>query len=187
MPSLLYVGCGGRDNPAGMTRLLALAFLAACSAAPQGDSGVLPRTRIVMRQYYEKGSVFIVENLAGRDLVEMRSQPVPKGGVPVAWISDDDMRATLKALRKLDFQDYARPRPADPKSLGARGELTVYNDRGESRALIRRHGQPVKEAEAYQECAAVFQQVWTANRPKFQAITGDGEFGVKQADFKRGE
>ncbi|MHC4937666.1 MAG: hypothetical protein ACYTHK_01695 [Planctomycetota bacterium] len=140
-----------------------------------------------MRQYYDKGSVFVVENLAGRDLVEMRSKPVAKGEVPVAWITDEDMRGTLKALRKRDFDDYARPRPADPKSLGARGELTIYEQSGRTRALIRRRGQSAKEAEAYQECVAVFQQVWGANRPRFQAVTGDGDFGVKRADFKRGQ
>jgi len=170
-----------------MTRVLVLAFLAAC-AAPGGGAADerLPRTRIVMRQYYEKGSIFVLENLAGRDLVEMRSRPVPEGGVPVAWISDRDMRRTLEALRKRDFDDYARPRPPDPRSLGARGELTVYDDRGNTRALIRRHGQSLDEAEAYQDCAAVFQQVWTANRPRFQAVTGDGDFGVQRVGFRRG-
>jgi hypothetical protein len=172
-----------------MTRFLPFVLLAACASPSGGSSGgePLPQTRIVMKQYYNKGSVFIVENLAGRDIVELRSRPVPKGGAPVAWISDEDMRKTLKALKKYDFEDYARPRPADPKSLGARGELTVYGKNGQSRALIRRRGQSVKEAEAYQDCVAVFQQVWGANRPQFQAITGDGEFGVKRADFKRGQ
>jgi len=170
-----------------MTRVLILVLLAGCAGGGAADSGgVLRRTRMVMRQYYDQGSMFVVENLAGRDLVEMRSQPVPKGGVPVAWVTDDDMRAALNALAKHDFATWARPRPADPKSLGARGELTIYDDAGRTRSIIRRHGQPTAEAEAYQACVAVFQQVWRANRPRFQAVTGDGEFGVKKADFQRG-
>ena len=62
----------------------------------------------------------------------------------------------------------------------------MYDDRGRARALIRRRGQAIAQAEAYQDCVAVFQQVWRANRPKFQAMTGDGAFGGKRADFKRG-
>ena len=171
-----------------MTRFVPLALLAACASSPGGGSeATLPPTRIVMKQYYRNGSTFVVENLSGRDLVEMRSQPVEKGDVPTAWISDADMRRTLRALQKYEFEDFARPRPVDPKGLGARGELTVYHPGGRTRSLIRRRGQTVEEAEAYQDCVAVFQQVWRANRPQYQAVTGKGDFGVKRADYKRGQ
>jgi hypothetical protein len=165
------------------------ALLAACASTPDSEPTqapqTYPRTRIVFRQHYEGGVQMILENYAGRDLVDLRSQPVPKGGVPVAWIPDDVMKNTVRGLGKLDFDEYARPRPGDPKSLGVRAEVTVYVDGGRGSALMRRHGQPRAEVDAFQGCYRLFHDVWTEYRPKFQAAEGDGKFGVKRADYKR--
>ena len=98
-----------------------------------------------------------MENYAGRDLTDLRSRSTGKGDVPVAWVPDDVMRTTLKELKQRDFADYARPRPSDPKSLGVRAELTVYDDRGRARTILRRHGQALKEAEAFHDCAVQWQ------------------------------
>ncbi len=174
--------------------VLAAGFLVACGSpevekegGPGGDeSGTLPRTRLVFAQHYKNGARLVMENYAGRELAELRSYVVKKGDVPVAWVPDDVMRTTLKGLKKRDFADYARPRPANPKALGTRSELTIYDDRGKARAFLRRHGQPVEEAKAFQECTRYFRQVWTQHRPAYQAVTGDGEFGVKRSGYRRG-
>ncbi|MEM8882841.1 MAG: hypothetical protein AAGD14_02080 [Planctomycetota bacterium] len=172
-----------------MTRtavLVLLPLFIGCAGTSSEDGGQpLPQTRVVMQQHYRNGSRFVLENLAGRDIVELRSQPVRKGESPVAWVSDAEMRRLLKSFEKSDFAAYAKPRPSDPRAFGVIGEVTIYDEQGRARSILRRRGQPVAEAEAYQSVAASYQQVWTANRPKFQAATGDGEFGVKKAEFGR--
>ena len=64
--------------------------------------------------------------------------------------------------------------------------MTLYDDRGHARTFLRRHGQPLNEAEAFNDCSSLFREVWTKYRPTFQATTGDGSFGVKRAGYKRG-
>lgn len=140
----------------------------------------------MFRQYYRGGHTLIVENLAGRDIVKLRSQTVKKGEAPTAWVSDEVMRDMLKAFKRRDFAEYARVRPADPRGMGAKGEISVYDSRGRATAILRRNGQPRDEVEAYQECVAAFQEVWSSNPPAFQAITGDGNFGVDRSGYKRG-
>ena len=164
--------------------ILAATFVG-CGATGS-NSEPLPPTRIVFRQFYRGGNTLMMENLSGRDIVKLRSKPVPKGEVPIAWVSDEEMRDLLKQLERRDFADYARIRPSDPKSMGAKGELTIEVG-GQQRALLRRNGQAREEAKTYQACVAVFRQVWTENRPAYQAVTGKGDFGVKRADYERGE
>lgn len=144
----------------------------------------MTQTRIVFRQYYRGGQTLMMENLAGRDIVKMRSQHVRKGEVPIAWVTDEVMRDMLKTLKRRDFADFARARPADPRGMGAKGEISIYDSRGRARAILRRNGQPRKEIEAYQDCVEAFQEVWTANRPSFQAVTGNGNFGVNRPGGK---
>jgi len=153
----------------------------------QNSSEPFPKTRVVFRQYYRGGHTLMVENLAGRDIVKLRSEPVKKDEVPIAWVTDEVMRDMLKTFKRRDFADYARVRPADPRGMGAKGEISVYDSRGRASAILRRNGQPRDEAEAYQECVAAFQEVWSANRPAFQAIAGDGNFGVNRAGSKHGK
>jgi hypothetical protein len=170
-----------------MTFILGIvAFAAFGCGTTQNPEEPMAQTRVVFRQYYRGGHMLMMENLAGRDLVKLRSSPVKKGEVPIAWVGDEVMRDLLKSLKRRDFAEYARARPADPRGMGAKGELSIFDSRGRARALLRRNGQPRKEAEAYQECVAAFQKVWTANRPAFQAVTGDGEFGVNRSGAKNG-
>ncbi|MHC4953263.1 MAG: hypothetical protein ACYTGZ_05185 [Planctomycetota bacterium] len=172
---------------------IALALIVASCAGNgegSGDSSgekTYPRTRIAFKQHYEGGVTLVMENLAGRSLVDMRSRVVKKGDVPVAWVPDEVMRKTMRAMDKHDFDRYARPRPADPKSLGVRSEITVTGERTSQRSFMRRRGQPLKEAQSFQECASLFREVWTAYRPTYQAVAGKGEFGVKRAGYKRGK
>jgi len=176
-------------------KITLLATLAACASGctstgeteDDGGEQTYPRTRIVFQQHYDQGIRLAMENYAGRELVDLRSRIVPKGGVPTAWIPDDVMKKTIRAFDKRDFEQYARPRPGDPKSLGVRAEVTVYTMDGRGKALMRRHGQSRAEAESFQQCAAYFRQVWTEYRPKFQATQGDGSFGVKRAGYRHGQ
>ena len=168
-----------------------LTALAACgstgSSEGQDEQQTFPKTRIVFRQHYDQGIRLVMENYAGRRLVDLRSQPIPKGEVPVAWVPDDVMKKAVRDLKRKDFDDYARPRPGDPKSLGVRAEITIYAGDGRGKALMRTHGQPRAEAQSFQACAAYFREVWTEYRPRFQAAQGDGSFGVKRAGYSRGK
>jgi len=172
-------------------RIALLCLAAACGSTgekpPESSDQTYPRTRIVFRQHYDKGTTMVIENYAGRELVDLRSKVLPKGEVPAAWVPDSVMKKTMRALEKSDFEKYARPRPGDPRSLGVRAEVTVYQKDGRGKALMRRHGQPRAEAESFQDCAAYFRKVWTEYRPKFQAAVGDGSFGVKRAEYSRGQ
>ena len=177
-------------NIARFGRIALLAAAAACASTgdSQGEQGeqTFPRTRIVFRQHYDQGIKMVIENYAGRELVDLRSRVVPKGDVPVAWVPDTVMKKTIRALDKRDFTEYARPRPGDPVSLGVRAEVTIYTEGGRGKALMRRHGQSRGETEAFQACAAYFREVWTEHRPRFQATAGDGNFGVKKAGHRHG-
>jgi hypothetical protein len=172
-----------------------IAFLAACAAcASTGQTGSedaeqsYPQTRIVFRQHYDQGTRLVMENYAGRRLVDLRSQVIPKGEVPIAWVPDDVMKRMVRELKRKDFDEYARPRPGDPKALGVRAEITIYaKGDGRGKALMRTHGQPRAEAESFQMCATYFREVWTEYRPKYQAAQGDGSFGVKRAGYERGK
>jgi len=172
-------------------RIALLCLAAACGSTvekpPESSEQAYPRTRIVFRQHYDKGTTLVIENHAGRELVDLRSQVLPKGQVPAAWVPDAVMKKMMRALEKRDFEKYARPRPGNPKSLGVRAEVTVYQKDGRGKALMRRHGQSRAETESFQDCAAYFRKVWTEYRPQFQASVGDGSFGVKRSGYRRGQ
>ena len=172
-------------------RIALLTMTASCAStsqtAPDDEKQTFPRTRVVFRQHYDQGTRLAMENYAGRKLVDLRSQVIPKGQVPVAWVPDDVMKKAMRQFDKRDFGEYARPRPGDPKSLGVRAELTIYTGDGRGKALMRTHGQPRKEAESFQKCSAYFREIWTEYRPKYQAAHGDGSFGVKRSGYQRGK
>ena len=110
--------------------LTSVLLAGACASPTPSDEGgagdeALPRTRIVFAQHYLNGTRLVMENYAGRELTDLRSRTPRKGEVPVAWVPDDVMRSTLKGLKKRDFAEFARPRPSDPKSRGARAGFTL--------------------------------------------------------------
>lgn len=176
-----------------------LLVAAACSSPGAGGStgsggraaaGV--RTRIVLNTYQGIAGVFIVENLAGRDLKELRSKPLTSGQVPIAYVDDSVMAELLKIFRKLDYDKYAQARPPDPRKFGAVSELTMIRSEGarkDTRTILKKQqpaGRPLSRAEAaslksYVECKRNFLAVYNRFRPEMQATTGGGAFGVKRA------
>jgi hypothetical protein len=177
--------------------VLALAFaLAACTGAPPAKppdpetSDVRdPRTRVVYRQYRQGSGIFVMENLAGRDLKEMRSKPLRPGHPPVAYVPDDVMRKMLKEFKRLEFQEHAVPRPRNPMKLGASGEITLIDEQRRMVSLLRIKApvgqepsrQHMARGKAYVGCAQTFLAVWNHFRPRMQATTSGG-FGVRRAD-----
>ena len=74
---------------------LCLALVAACSS-PGAKTTPVPFKadqviRIVHNQYRGPNSIFVAENLCGRDQVELRSRPLQPGEPAVAYIPDDVM------------------------------------------------------------------------------------------------
>jgi hypothetical protein len=143
------------------------------------------RVRVVHNQYLGPHAVLVVESLAGRDLVALRSRALPPGETPVAYVPDDVMARMLEEFERLDFYEYARPRPPDPLALGASAEIVVTGANGRSVSLLRIKApagvtlsrEQVRAAKAYGECARTFLAVWEFHRPKLQATTSRGVFG----------
>lgn len=166
-----------------------LLLCAACGSSGAGradESGEPdPQTRVVYRQYYRGSSIFIVENIAGRDLKDLRSRPLQEGETPVAYVPDDVMREMLKEFRRFGFDDHAGPRPRNPIKVGGIGEMTVIDEDRNMVAIIRQRRQDVKVAECYGECVKTFLAVWNHFRPFGQAVTGDTKFGVQRAERGR--
>jgi hypothetical protein len=184
-------------------RQLVLTFLACCAActAPQGGKSSAtetatangasgepaPFTRIVFRQFYAGSQPFVMENLAGRDLIELRSKPIAQGDAPVAYVPDAVMRELLSELRRFDYYDHAGPRPPDPSRFGV-GELTVAEGNARPLALIRTRQPPGEATTAYRRqtkcwsnCTRAFIGVYNFHRPSMQATSSTGDFGTKRA------
>jgi hypothetical protein len=174
---------------------LALLAAAACSGTGAGSNRADDRpaaagrpTRIVLNTYQGVAGVFIMENLAGRDLTELRSAPLKPGHPPVAYVEDEVMDELLRIFRKLDYDEHAQARPPDPRKFGAVAELTLI--RGSDRRTILKKqptGRMLTRDEAaslksYVECKRNFLAVYNTYRPEMQATTGGGAFGVKRAD-----
>jgi hypothetical protein len=141
--------------------------------------------RVTARQFYEGSVPVAVENLAGRDIVELRSRKIPAGQAPVAYVDDDTMRRLLRALDRHGFSKRAAPHAGDASALGARAEIVVRRGDAPPLALRRRPGQPPKEAEAFQACFQEVLALYDAT-PKIQASSGGaGALGVKKARFAR--
>jgi len=123
--------------------ILLLAFLTACAAGPPAarrEPAALPsagKIRIVYRQYRRGSTIFVMENIAGRDLKALRSRPLRPGEHSVAYVPDDVMRRMLEEFDRFGFPRYARPRPANPLKFGASGELTLIEPKGRTRSMLR--------------------------------------------------
>ncbi|MCK6460479.1 MAG: hypothetical protein L6Q95_11360 [Planctomycetes bacterium] len=145
--------------------------------------------RVVHNQYRGPNTVFVIENLSGRDPVALRSRPLRAGEPAVAYVPDDVMAEMLKEFDKGDFYDYARPRPANPPGLGASGEVTVTDANGRRLALLRIKAPPgmtptkeqVDAAKSYGYCSRTFLAVWNAYPPQMQATTSKDAFDANRA------
>lgn len=171
LPLLLAAACGGgtpkRAKPA--------PFLA--------DQVI----RVVHNQYRGPNTVFVIENLSGRDPVALRSRPLRPGDPAIAYVPDEVMSEMLKEFNKGEFYEYARPRPANPPGLGASGEVTVTDANGRRLALLRIKAPPgmtptreqVDAAKAYGYCSRTFLAVWNAFPPQGQVTTSKDAFDSK--------
>ena len=165
-----------------------LALLAACGSTGTKAKPVPFRAdqviRVVHNQYRGPNSIFVVENLALRDQVELRSRPLQPGETAVAYVPDDVMERMLEEFGRYEFYDYARPRPANPPGLGASGEITVTDANGRRLALLRIKApqgvsptrDQVDAAKAYGNCTRTFLAVWNAFPPRMQATTSTDPF-----------
>ncbi|MGQ0614736.1 MAG: hypothetical protein ACT4PV_13450 [Planctomycetaceae bacterium] len=166
-----------------MRLLLLLPLAAACASTggslEEGDRPII--VRVVARQYYAGSPTIAVENLAGRDLVELRSRRLAPGEEPIAYVEDAVLRALLRELDRNGFARHGAARPPDPGALGARAEVAVVRQNGEPRAFLRRAGQGNDAARAFQACLQAVVQVYDAT-PKLQAsASGADKFGVRKA------
>lgn len=147
------------------------------------------RVRVIYNQYRGDSSVFVMENLAGRDLAELRTRKLRPGERPVAFVPDDVMERMLREFRRYDWEEHAVPRPANPSRLGAAGEITIVGADGRQRSLLRvkapagSYPTPAQVAagKAYVNCANTYIAVWNAYPPEMQATASTGDFGVKRA------
>lgn len=165
-----------------------LCLLAACgSTGPKSKPEPFRAddiVRVVHNQYRGPNSIFVVENLAGRDQVELRSRPLAAGEPAVAYVPDDVMAKMLEEFERFEFYDYARPRPGNPPGLGASGEVTVTGASGRRLALLRIKApqgvvptrDQVEAAQAYGNCTRTFLAVWNAFPPQMQATTATDPF-----------
>jgi len=174
LPGALGPGCKGGAGAAG---------------APSADEKV----RIVLNDYRGLASVFVMENLAGRDLVELRSRPLPPNRPPVAYVEDDVMGALLEQLGRAGFFEHRQARPPDPKQFGAKGEFTMIDADGTMTTILKvplaagpnANEKEVAKLKAFVACKATFLQVYNRHRPQLQTTvtTGDQDpFGVRRAE-----
>ena len=174
--------------------LPSLLLLAACGSAGNATRETTPevragdRVRVVYNQYRGAHTVFVIENLAGRDVVELRSRALQPGEVAVSYVPDDVIAKMLEEFDRFDYYEFARPRPPNPQSLGASGEITVTDKRGRRVSLLRIRTpagvepsrDQVAAAQSYGQCARTFLAVWNAYPPRLQATTSRGAFGVNR-------
>jgi len=168
--------------------LFCLPLLAACGSpgartkpAPFRADQVI---RVLHNQYRGPSAVFVIENLAGRNQVDLRSRALPPGEPAVAYVPDDVMEKMLEEFDRFEFYEYARPRPANPPGLGASGEITVTDANGRRLALLRVKApqgvtptrDQVDAARAYGKCMRTFLAVWNAFPPQMQATTSTEPF-----------
>lgn len=180
----LYVHRLRPDNPGVRASALLLLFAAACASTGDGPrEGFV--VRVTARQFYEGSLPVAVENVGGRDVVELRSRRIPAGQAPVAYVDDETMRRLLRALDRHGFSRRAAPHAGAASALGARAEVVVRRGDAPPLAVQRRPGQRVEEAEAFQACFQEVLAVYDAT-PKMQASAGGADaLGVKKARFAR--
>lgn len=169
--------------------IILAALLAACGTSGTASSSAkLPSAdepvRVVYKQY-RKGSVpLIMENLRDRDLVKLRSEKLPPGQSPVAYVPDEVMAQLLKEFKRFGWTKYGQPRPADPSKYGAAGEITVITDnRRRMITLIRIKGGDPAVNRAYVNCVNTFVTVYNHYGPRLQATTSKTDaFGVRRVE-----
>ena len=153
-------------------------------SSPDPSAEPLPKTQVVFRQYHRNSPIFVVENLAGRDVVALRSKPTREGSISPAYVPDDVMARMLAEFRKFGYFDHAGARPGNPISVGGLAELTIIGANGRTISIVRRKGQGKEVYDAYEQCRTTLLYVHK-EFAKYQAVTGDGGFGVKKAEFAR--
>jgi len=108
--------------------------------------------RVIHQQFYKGSKPTILESISGRSEAKLRSRPIRAHEPQVKYIEDDIMAALLESLTDAGFDKVSRPRPSDPKGMGARAEVTIVRAGSTPRSLIRMRGQSAETARIYQEC-----------------------------------
>ncbi len=160
----------------------------AAAGLPAADQ----KTRLVLNGYRGLASVFVMENLAGRNLVELRSKPLRANRPAVAYVEDDVMKKLMKQLERAGFFKYRQPRPPDPLQFGAKSEFTMIEADGKRTTILKIRlmaGQPVEKRQleslkAFVASKAEFLKVYNRHRPQMQTRVnagGQDPFGVRRA------
>ncbi len=168
---------------------LLVALCGACASAGGGagrDAGLEPsettRVRAVYR-HYRNQNIFVVENLAGRALGELRGKPLAAGETAVAYVPDDVMQEMLKEFRRIGYYRHAGPRPPDPIKVGATSEITLIDEERRFTSFLRMRGDDARTAESYNDLVNTFLAVWNHFHPFAQVSSGrDARFGVRDGD-----
>ncbi|MFQ5844206.1 MAG: hypothetical protein ACE5JG_04380, partial [Planctomycetota bacterium] len=165
-------------------------LLAACStssrAPPAGRSTAAktpptktkadPIVRVVWRQFHKNSPTLVIENMAGRERVDLSSRALKPGEPIPAYVEDRIMRELLKVLRKEGFHEYARAPLPDPAAKGVRSEILLVTG-AQTRSLTFGRGTPKKQQFAYRDCRDAVFLVYN-NTPKFQ-FTRQGRSALK--------
>ncbi len=169
--------------------ILAVLLAAACGTSRTASSSAkLPSAdepvRVVYKQYRKGSLPLIMENLRDRDLVKLRSEKLPPGQSPVAYVPDEVMARMLKEFKRYGWTKYGQPRPADPSKYGAAGEITVITEnRRRMITLIRIKGGDPAVNKAYVNCVNTFVTVYNHYGPRLQATTSTTDaFGVRRVE-----
>jgi len=169
--------------------IILTALLAACATSQTTSSTAkLPsateQIRVVYKQYRKGSLPLIMENLLGRDLVKLRSEKLPKGQPPVAYVPDDVMKRMLQEFKRSGWTKHGQLRPTDPSRYGAAGEITIITeDRRRMVTLLRIRGGDVAANRAYVDCVNTFVTVYNHYGPQLQATASTTDaFGVRRVE-----
>ncbi|MEE8104541.1 MAG: hypothetical protein V3T86_03300 [Planctomycetota bacterium] len=108
--------------------------------------------RVIHQQFYRGSKPTILESISGRSVAKLRSKPIRAHQPVVKYVEDDIMAALLESLTDAGFDTVSRPRPHDPKGMGAKAEVTIVRTGSTPRSLIRMRGQSAETAEIYLKC-----------------------------------
>ena len=138
--------------------------------------------RVIHQQFYKGSIPTILESVSGRSVTKLRSKPIRAHQPVIKYVEDDIMAALLESLTDAGFDTVSRPRPSDPKGMGAKAEVTIVRPGSTPRSLIRMRGQSAKTAEIYLECLKSIMAV-QAYVYSPQASSGGGtDIGVHRVD-----